>query len=186
MENWAGVIMAAGEGRRMVSKIPKPLHRVCGKEMIRYPVELLQALGVDRPLVVVSPATESLFRKALGSSVDHVVQPVPGGTGDAAAWALSVLPPDLSCIVLLGSDSPLIRLDSVRQLAEKHQADNNVMTMLTAPDMLAPDLGRVLRDESGHILDLVEATDGRADPRSRRSTPRLLLRPCWLRTLAEI
>ena len=164
MENWAGVIMAAGEGRRMVSKIPKPLHRVCGKEMIRYPVELLQALGVDHPLVVVSPATESLFRKALGSSVAYVVQPVPGGTGDAAAWALSVLPPGLRCIVLLGSDSPLIRLDSVRQLAEKHQADNNVMTMLTAPDMLAPDLGRVLRDESGRILDLVEAADWEGDP----------------------
>ena len=163
MENWAGVIMAAGEGRRMVSKMPKPLHKVCGKEMVRYPVELLQSLGVERILVVVSPATESPLREALGDSVDYVVQPTPKGTGDAAAWAVKALPPDASNIVLLGSDSPLIRLDSLRQLVNKHQGDHNAMTMLTAPDMLTEDLGRVVRDDRDAIVDLVEARDWDGD-----------------------
>ena len=155
--------MAAGEGRRMVSKIPKPLHKVCGKEMIRYPVELLQTLGVGRILVVVSPSTESPLRETLGSSVDYVVQPTPDGTGDAATWAVNVLPPTIDHVVLLGSDSPLIRLESVRQLLDKHGADRNAMTMLTAPDMLAEDLGRVVRDESDRIVDLVEARDWKGD-----------------------
>ena len=163
MENWAGVIMAAGEGRRMVSKMPKPLHKVCGKEMVRYPVELLRALGVGRILVVVSPATESSLREVLGDSVDYVVQPTPKGTGDAAAWAVKALPPDASNIVLLGSDSPLIRLDSLRQLVNKHQGDHNDMTMLTAPDMLTEDLGRVVRDDRDAIVDLVEARDWEGD-----------------------
>ena len=163
MENWAGVIMAAGEGRRMVSKMPKPLHKVCGKEMVRFPVELLQALGVGRILVVVSPATESPLRKALGDDVDYVVQPTPDGTGDAAAWAVNALPTAAKHIVLLGSDSPLIRLESLRQMVNKHQHDDNAMTLLTAPDMLAEDLGRVVRDDRDTIVELIEARDWEGD-----------------------
>ena len=155
--------MAAGEGRRMVSKIPKPLHKVCGKEMIHYPVELLQALGMGQILVVVSPSTELPLRDTLGNSVDYVVQPVPNGTGDAATWAVNALPSTIDHIVLLGSDSPLIRFDSVRQLLDKHDADRNAMTMLTAPDMMAEDLGRVMRDDGGRIVDLVEARDWNGD-----------------------
>ncbi len=163
MEDWAGIIMAAGEGRRMVSKIPKPLHKVCGKEMVRYPVELLQALGITRIVVVVSPSCESLMRETLGDIVDYVVQPAPRGTGDAAGWAISALPSAASHVVLLGSDSPLIRSDSIYQLVNCHQSDRNVMTMLTAPDMLAEDLGRVVRDDSDGIVDLVEARDWEGD-----------------------
>ncbi|MYC30429.1 MAG: UDP-N-acetylglucosamine diphosphorylase/glucosamine-1-phosphate N-acetyltransferase [Chloroflexi bacterium] len=164
MEHWAGVIMAAGEGRRMVSKTPKPLHRVCGKEMIRYPVELLQALGLRRILVVVSPATAAPIRETLEESVQYVVQPEPNGTGDAAARALEALPEDIANLVLLGSDSPLIRSESVSRLVETHLADSNAMTMLTAPDMLCPDLGRVLRDETGKVSGLVEAAEWEGDP----------------------
>ena len=163
MEKWAGVIMAAGEGSRMVSKLPKPLHRICGKEMVRYPVELLQFLGVGRIVVVVSPSTASPISDALGNDVDYVVQPSPRGTGDAAAWAVSALPAEITDLVLLGSDSPLIRSDSVLQLVNKHQTDHNAMTMLTAPDMLAEDLGRVLRDDGGKIVNLVEARDWEGD-----------------------
>lgn len=164
MERWAGVILAAGEGRRMVSKIPKPLHKVCGKELIRYPVDLLKGLGIGRILVVASPATAPMLQETLGDDVDFVLQPEPKGTGDAAAWAIAALPPDVTNLVLLGSDSPLIRPESVGQLVARHRADANAMTMLTAPDMLAPDLGRVLRDEAGQVIDLVEAADWPGDP----------------------
>lgn len=164
MEHWAGVVMAAGEGRRMVSRTPKPLHRVCGKEMIRYPVELLRALGVERILVVVSPSTATPIRETLGDDVQYVVQPEPYGTGDAAARAVEVLPEGISNLVLLGSDSPLIQPESVSRLVETHRTGNNVMTLLTAPDMLSPDLGRVLRDEAGQVTGLVEAAEWEGDP----------------------
>ena len=158
MEHWAGVIMAAGAGRRMVSKIPKPLHKVCGKELIRYPVDLLQGLGIERILVVVSPSTLAPLQSALGDSVEYVIQPVPQGTGDAAAHAIAALPEDTTNLVLLGSDSPLLRQESIQQLVEKHLG-GGAMTLLTAPDMLAPDLGRVLRNDEGQVVDLVEAAD---------------------------
>ena len=159
MKEWAGVILAAGEGRRMVSKVPKPLHKACGKELVRYPVDLLRQLGIGHILVVISPATGPLIGDLLGEDVDYVTQPVALGTGDAAFWAAGALPTDVTRLVMLGSDSPLIRPESVRQLADRHQAAGNVMTLLTAPDMLAPDLGRVVRDESGQITGLVEAAD---------------------------
>ncbi len=163
MEQWAGVILAAGEGRRMVSKIPKPLHKVCGKAMIRYPVELLQKLGVAHLVVVVSPTTGPLLRKALGDNVDYVVQPAPNGTGDAAQWAVNALPENITNLVMLSSDSPLIRLESVQQLMQQHQAEGSVMTMLTAAEMPGPDLGKVVRDPEGRVLDLVEASDWEGD-----------------------
>ena len=163
MERWAGVILAAGEGRRMVSRLPKPLHRVCGKELIRYPVELLASLGIRRPLLVVSPVNAVAIRQVLGDTVDYVVQPAPLGTGDAAAWAVAALPGSVEHLVLLGGDSPLIRQESVRQLMEQHLAEGQDMTMLTAAQMIAPDLGRVVRDEAGQVAGLVEAADWKGD-----------------------
>ena len=163
MEGWAGVIMAAGEGRRMVSKIPKPLHKVCGKELIRYPVELLQALGVRQIVIVVSPTTAPMIGELLGDVADYVIQPEPLGTGDAAQWGVGALPPEVKNLVLLGSDSPLIRLESVRQLIDSHDSCGNQITLLTAPDMMAPDLGRILRNETGQVVDLIEATDWKGD-----------------------
>ena len=62
----AGVVMAAGEGRRMRSRIPKPLHKLCGKEMIRYPVDLLREAGAESVLVVVSPENRDAVRAILG------------------------------------------------------------------------------------------------------------------------
>ncbi len=163
MEQWAGVVLAAGEGRRMQSRWPKPLHRVCGKELIRYPVELLQSLGVGRILVVVSPANAAPIGNLLGDRVEYVVQPAVQGTGDAAARAVAALRGGTGSLILLGSDSPLLRVESVRRLTERHLARGSDMTMFTAAGLLAPDLGRVIRDDAGQVVDLVEAADWAGD-----------------------
>ena len=159
MQEWAGVVLAAGQGRRMKSRLPKPLHRVCGKELIRYPVELLQSLGLGRVLVVVSPDNIAPIRNLLGDGVDYVIQPEVAGTGDAAARAVAALQGQAEGLILLGSDSPLIRAEAVRQLTERHLAQGNDLTLLSAPGMLALDLGRVLRDEAGQVTALVEAAE---------------------------
>ena len=159
MQEWAGVVLAAGQGRRMKSRLPKPLHRVCGKELIRYPVELLQSLGLGRILVVVSPDNIAPIRNLLGDAVDYVIQPEVAGTGDAAARAVAALQGQAEGLILLGSDSPLIRAEAVRQLTARHLAQGNDLTLLSAPGMLAPDLGRVLRDEAGQVTGLVEAAE---------------------------
>ncbi len=163
MDNWAGVILAAGQGRRMVSRIPKPLHQVCGKELIRYPVDLLRGMGFERILVVASPSNIEPMRALLGESVEFVLQPSPRGTGDAAARAMAALPEDVTKVTLLGSDSPLIRAESVRQMMVAHDAGPNAMTLLSAPDMPMVDLGRVVRDKEGRVVGLEEAADRESD-----------------------
>ena len=100
MQQWVGVILAAGDGARMKSRIPKSLHRVCGKELIRYPVELLQSLGVERVIVVVSPGNRTAIEGLLGASVEYAVQPRPLGTADALACAMPLLDGGCSHILL--------------------------------------------------------------------------------------
>ena len=85
MDQWAGVVLAAGQGKRMNSRLSKPLHRVCGKEMVRYPVDLLKGLGIGRIVVVASPANAQQIKSALGADAEVVIQPEPLGTGDAVA-----------------------------------------------------------------------------------------------------
>ena len=91
MKQWAGVVLAAGEGVRMKSRTPKVLHTVCGKEMIRYPVDLLQELGIGRIVVVVSPSNGPAIRQLLGDSVEYATQPKVLGTGDAVSRAVELL-----------------------------------------------------------------------------------------------
>lgn len=164
MEQWAGIIMAAGAGRRMQSRLPKPLHPLCGQELIRYPVELLRGLGVSPILVAVSPANAAAIGNLLGDGVDYVVQPTAAGTGDAAARAVAALDEKAARVIILGGDSPLLRAASLQQLTAQHLSADNVMTLLTAEGMFAADLGRVVRDDAGRIGDLVEAAEeNRAD-----------------------
>ena len=159
MAQWAGIIMAAGEGRRMQSRRPKPLHPVCGQELIRYPVELLRGLGVQPLLVVVSPANAAAIRGLLGDSVDYVVQPAAAGTGDAAARAVAALDESAAHLLVMGGDSPLLRAASLQQLMARHLARDNAMTLLTAEGIGATDLGRVVREDAGPVIDLVEAAE---------------------------
>ena len=74
MTNHTAVVLAAGKGTRMKSQIPKVLHRLCGKELLRYPVELLSRVGVERIVVVVSPANQEAVKELLGDAVEYAVQ----------------------------------------------------------------------------------------------------------------
>jgi len=166
MEQWAGVVLAAGHGERMKSRRSKVLHQVCGKEMLRYPVELLQELGIDRILVVVSPGNSKAVRELLGDQVDHVIQPQALGTADALSRAASTLRDQSEQLIVLGADSPLLRPDTVLRLMERHTSDSGGMTVLTAQSGAGGDMGRVLLDKEGRVIAIVEAADVEHDPDS--------------------
>ena len=166
MDQWAGVVLAAGHGERMNSRRPKVLHQVCGKEMLRYPVELLRQLGIDRILVVVSPGNSKAVRDLLGDQLDYVIQPQAMGTADALARAAPTLLGQSEQLLVQGADSPLVRPDTVRRLMERHTSDSGDMTVLSAQSATGGDLGRVLRDAGGRVTDIVEAADGDYHPDS--------------------
>ena len=161
--SFTGVVMAAGEGRRMRSRTPKPLHRVCGKEMVRYPVELLRAAGAGRVVVVVSPGNLAAVRAVLGDSVEYAVQPQPDGTAGALACCAPLLEGWTERVLVTGGDSPLVSAKSVARLLDKHAAHAARMTLLTAAAEGKTDLGRVIV-ESGRVRGIIEAADIAGEP----------------------
>ncbi len=161
---WAGVILAAGHGVRMRSRIPKVLHQVCGKELVRYPVELLRQLGIGTVVVVVSPENGTRIRQTLGDAAVYATQPEMKGTGDALTWALEQLNGRAEQLLVLNGDVPLLTLDSVRRLCQRHLEKAAGLTLLTAQSATAQDLGSVVRDNQGRIIGIVEAGDRMVPP----------------------
>ena len=159
----SGVVMAAGEGRRMRSRISKPLHRICGREMVRYPVELLKSAGAERVVVVVSPGNQDAIRQVLGDSVEYVVQPQRDGTAGAVACCEGLLRGAAERVMVIGGDSPLVSGESVERLLNKHVALTAQMTLLTAPAEGKSDLGRVIVD-GDRVRGIVEAADAGGAP----------------------
>lgn len=164
MSQWAGVVLAAGMGARMKSRLPKVLHRVCGKDLVRYPVELLRELGVDRIVVVVSPANKVEVEKVLGDQLEYVEQATPKGTGDAVAQAAKLLNTgngdSPEHLFVLGADSPLLEAEILSQLMATHLEKASHMTILTGDSMSPGDLGRVRRNSAGQITGIVETASG--------------------------
>ena len=159
MDQWAGVVLAAGDGVRMRSGLAKVLHRVCGKELIRYPVDLMNQLGIGKVVVVVSPGNNEAVRGLLGDSVEYVIQPDVKGTGDALGRAEGLLKGRAHNVMVLTADAPLVRPESVKPLMAAHVDSSRNMTFLTCRSGSAQDFGRVVRDENGQVVEIVEAAD---------------------------
>jgi bifunctional UDP-N-acetylglucosamine pyrophosphorylase/glucosamine-1-phosphate N-acetyltransferase len=156
MDEIAGIVLAAGLGKRMMSRLPKSLHRVCGKELVRYPVDLLRQCGIKQVFVVVSPANRDALRAALGDAVEYVVQPEPRGTGDAVACCMEAVGALAKHVVVTGGDTPLVREESLLRLLNGR--DGRRMGFLTGRDPSLEDLGRVTRRD-GMVTGIVEAAE---------------------------
>ena len=161
MGQWAGVILAAGAGARMKSRLPKALHPVCGREMIRYPVELLQQLGIEPTVVVVSPDNSRDVRTLLGDTVEYAVQSKPLGTGDALLQARDSLAGNADNLLVLYGDTPLVTRGAIERMTTSHLESGAVMSILLGRVPAVNDLGRIVRDQSGRITGIVEADDDR-------------------------
>ena len=159
MDQWAGVVLAAGDGVRMKSRLSKVLHLVCGKEMVRYPVDLMGQLGIKRVVVVVSPSNGPAVREALGDELDYVTQPEVKGTADALSRSGQLLKGQAEHLLVLTADAPLVRADSARSLIASHFDSAGDMTLLTCKVKSGQDFGRVLRDDTGRVAEIVEAAD---------------------------
>ena len=165
-EEVTGIILAAGRGARMRSAKTKPLHRVAGKELVKYPVQLLTELGAKKIVAVVSDDNLGQMADLLEDQVEFAVQRVPRGTADAVCQGLRVLPGETSTIVVVSADTPLVRAESVQAIISDHLANpERRMTILSVPEAFAPDLGRVQRAMSkdgftlGAVTGIVEAAD---------------------------
>ena len=105
MPRFTAVILAAGQGTRMRSQLPKMLHPLCGRALVAWPIAAARAAGADR-VVVVDAAARALSGH-LPQDVTIVVQPEPNGTGGAVRAAATEIRDDATVVVLPG-DAPLI------------------------------------------------------------------------------
>ena len=165
MDGWAGVILAAGQGVRMKSKIPKVLHRVCGKALIRYPVDIMRQLGIQRVVIVVSPSNAAAIKDLLGEEIEYVIQPQVSGTGDALLRTAELLEGQVGHILVHNGDVPLVRMETARRLVDQHLAESRDMTILTCTATVAQDLGRLIRNKKAQVVDIVEAADWKSSTR---------------------
>jgi bifunctional UDP-N-acetylglucosamine pyrophosphorylase / glucosamine-1-phosphate N-acetyltransferase len=154
MPRLVAVVMAAGQGTRMKSTTPKVLHDLCGWPLVRWPVEAAKAAGAE--LVVVVGGPDRALEGHLPEGVELAVQEQARGTGDAVLSAAAHFGGD-DVVVVLSGDVPLVTGEAIRALADAHVAAGVPATMAT---MILPDpgpYGRVVRDDAGRVVKVVEA-----------------------------
>ncbi len=146
--------MAAGEGTRMRSKLPKVLHPVCGRPMVSWPILAAREAGAGRIAVIVSSDRD--ISPALPDGVETVVQPEPDGTGGALRSATELIDGSGTVVVLSG-DHPLVSAEVISALLEAHRSSGAAATVMTT-DLDDPgSYGRIVRDGSGDVERIVEA-----------------------------
>ncbi len=137
----------------MRSSLPKMLHPVCGLAMIAWPILAARAAGAEPVAAIVSPGRD--VSAALPAGVETIVQPEPDGTGGAIRAALSLIESSQTVLVLSG-DVPLISSETISALLGAHAASPAAATMLTIELERPGAYGRVLRDQSGAVLRVIE------------------------------
>ena len=163
-KNVSAVILAAGRGTRMKSKLPKVLHIINGKPMVKYAVEACRGVGIDRPLLIIGDGREQV-REAMGDSVDYAEQLVQSGTGHAVQMALPSLPESGSLLVLCG-DTPLLRAATLEALLQRHIDEGASCTLLSAVVDNPAGYGRICRDAGRNIVRIAEQKDATAEERA--------------------
>jgi bifunctional UDP-N-acetylglucosamine pyrophosphorylase/glucosamine-1-phosphate N-acetyltransferase len=153
------LILAAGQGTRMRSRAPKVLHELCGLPMVLWPVRAALAAGVGRVVVVDSPARA--LEQVLPAGVELAVQPVADGTGGAVIAAIAHLDAgpaagDEGPVLVLSGDVPLLGAEAVGELTEAHERSGAAATIVTSTLDDPSGYGRVVRDDAGAVLRVVE------------------------------
>jgi bifunctional UDP-N-acetylglucosamine pyrophosphorylase/glucosamine-1-phosphate N-acetyltransferase len=167
MSELTAIILAAGQGKRMKSALPKVLHPLAGLPMIHYVVEAAAEAGARDVVVVVGHGREEVrayLEKTFGERVRIAVQEEQLGTGHAARCALPLLPPEARGVFLLYGDTPLIEASLLRRLADAWSAQPGAALGLVTCSLEDPTgYGRVLRDEQGRVRLIREQRDCSAE-----------------------
>jgi bifunctional UDP-N-acetylglucosamine pyrophosphorylase / glucosamine-1-phosphate N-acetyltransferase len=146
--------MAAGEGTRMHSSVPKALHEVCGRPLVSWPILAAREAGAGRIVAIVSPQRD--ISTGLPEGTEMVEQPEADGTGGAIRAAIDVIR-ESGTVVVLSADHPVISADTISSLLDSHTADGAAATVLTAELDDPGSYGRIVRDSDGSLARIVEA-----------------------------
>jgi bifunctional UDP-N-acetylglucosamine pyrophosphorylase/glucosamine-1-phosphate N-acetyltransferase len=149
------ILLAAGQGTRMKSSLPKMLHPVAGKPMIWHALEAIKQSTTEKPVVVVGHGADEVI-KYLGDSAQTVLQEPQLGTGHAVMQAESVLKGKTDLVVVCYSDMPLLRGESLQALVETQKNNKGPISMLTVHSDDPRGFGRIIRNADGTVSAIVE------------------------------
>ncbi|MGH2807184.1 MAG: bifunctional UDP-N-acetylglucosamine diphosphorylase/glucosamine-1-phosphate N-acetyltransferase GlmU [Actinomycetota bacterium] len=155
------VVLAAGQGKRLRSELPKVLHRAAGRPLVVHVLSAIAPLEPVRTVVVTSIRRDEIAAAAgeAGSEADFVIQDPPAGTADAVRVALEHLGPVEGIVLVVAGDTPLVTTETLALLLETHVAARAGATVLTARVTDPRGLGRIVRADDGGIAAIVEEAD---------------------------
>ena len=159
--NFKAIILAAGKGTRMKSKYPKVVHKVCGKEMVNHIIDVSKKSGVKDVVTILGHESE-VVKSILPEDTMIAMQTEQLGTGHAVKMAKEYIN-DEDTIVILCGDTPLIKEETLKRLFDYHIENEYTATVLTTKVDNPTGYGRVIRDENGDLLKIVEQKDGNTE-----------------------
>ena len=166
MQDAVAIVMAAGKGTRMKSELPKVLFPLCDRPMIEYVLDALEGAGIRRILVVVGYRAD-LVRETLANRkhLEFVEQREQHGTGHAVMMCRESLVGHQGPVLIVTGDSPMIQSSSVKRLLARFDRDHAACLLGTAHKENPHGLGRIVRDQAGSFLGIVEEKDATPDER---------------------
>jgi pantoate--beta-alanine ligase len=156
------VIMAAGEGKRMKSRLPKVLHGLAGEPMIKGVVRTARSAGIKDIIAVIGHGSDRVRPILRRMRVDAVVQDVQRGTGHAVLQTYPLLKDYRGDVLILSGDVPLVRASTLKKLVYEHGKHSNAVTFATAVVPDAGGYGRIVRVKDGSFSRIVEEKDADA------------------------
>jgi bifunctional UDP-N-acetylglucosamine pyrophosphorylase/glucosamine-1-phosphate N-acetyltransferase len=149
------VILAAGQGTRMHSSIPKVMHLLLGRPLIEYVLDSAEKASGAKPVMVVGYGAQ-VIQQSLGERADYVVQEPQLGTGHAVQQAEPALSGNSDLVLVLLGDMPLLETETLKRVIQAQQSNAGPITMLTLVSDTSHGFGRVVRDEKGAVKAIVE------------------------------
>ncbi len=157
MERYA-IILAAGQGKRIKSNLPKVLHKACGKEMVNHVIDTMREAGIDDVNVIIGKGAKLVQDRTSSRNVTYSLQEEQLGTGHAVKCAKAFLDGKSGVVAIFTGDAPLIKASTVKKLIDIHIANNNCATLLTSIVENPTGYGRIVRNDNA-VEKIVEHKD---------------------------
>jgi len=155
----AAVILAAGKGTRMKSDVAKVLHPLCGRPMVWYVAALAREVGAEKTVAVVGHQASMVMEAMAGEGLIYALQEEQMGSAHAVLQAAGALNGFEGDVLILCGDVPLLLPATIEDLLASHRAHGGVITVMTALLDDPGSYGRVVTNEAGEVLKIVEARD---------------------------
>lgn len=164
---FTSIILAAGMGTRMKSEMPKVIHKVCGKELVRWVIGASRKAGADSVVAIIGHKAD-MVRPLIEDEAKIAIQAEQLGTGHAVMQAIEYIKQAKGAVVVLNGDTPLITADTIKSAIKYHNEQGNSATVITAELEDATGYGRIVRGSDGSVLRIVEQKDASEEEKKIR------------------